>query len=256
MVTKFSQEQQVQESEYAIPYHYIPWFDKEGFSQTLFWSWGMRYLAGLELVISELKNLQFSSLVDVGCGDGRFLREVISNFPKKEVLGIDYSKRAIALAKALNPCINYQCLNISSENLNHKFEVATMVEVLEHIPIEEVEDFLTGVSRQLTNNGKLILTVPHVNKRLQDKHYQHFSSNSLRKALSSQFDVDRIVPFDRVSRPIGWLLKLLGYTSNQYIITNKTINQAVYRKVLRNCLEPQPEEKCGRLLAVARVKSQ
>ncbi|AFZ45123.1 Methyltransferase type 12 [Halothece sp. PCC 7418] len=255
MTAQFTQQQQVQETQYSIPYHYIPSLDDNGFSQTLFWSWGMQYLAGLELVISELKQLQFSSLLDVGCGDGRFLKEVVATFPDKEVLGIDYSQTAIALAKALNPTINYQCINITSGHLDGNFEVATMVEVLEHIPIDQVPDFLVGVSRQLTKNGKLILTVPHVNKRLQNKHYQHFSSSNLKETLSSQFEVEKIMPFDRISRPVGWLLKLLGYKSNHYLITNKTINNAIYKQVLRNCLEAQPEKMCGRLLAIAKVKS-
>ena len=33
--------------------------DHDGFSQTLFWSWGMRYMAGIDLVMSELKKVFF-----------------------------------------------------------------------------------------------------------------------------------------------------------------------------------------------------
>ena len=100
----------------------------------------------------------------------------------------------------------------------------TMIEVLEHIPPEIIPDFLQAVADCLVPSGKLILTVPHTNKRVQEKHYQHFTSASLQKTLEPFFTVDRIIPFDRISTITGWMLRLLGYTSNNYLITNKRLN--------------------------------
>ncbi len=49
---------------------------REGrFSQLRHWSWGYRYLGRLQVVFDLLDGLEFDSLLDVGCGDGRFLRE-------------------------------------------------------------------------------------------------------------------------------------------------------------------------------------
>ena len=103
-----------QESQYTFPYHYIPSFENGHFCQHLYWSWGLQYIGGIELVLSILAEEPVESLVDIGCGDGRFLREVSMRFPAKTLSGIDNSSRAINLAKAMNPDLNYDCLDISS----------------------------------------------------------------------------------------------------------------------------------------------
>lgn len=245
----------MQEREYSLPYHYIPDSNEGGFSQTLHWSWGMRYMAGLELVLAELRKLEFSSLVDVGCGDGRFLREVARRFHCTRTLGVDYSGSAIALARALNPSIEYCCMDITTEGVQERFDVATLIEVLEHIPPSGVQQFLASIAGMLKPQGKLLLTVPHVNKKLQAKHYQHFSGASLRDALSEHFVVEKIVPFDRSSRITSLLARLLGGSGGNFVITNKRLNDKLYRRVLRHCLEAQPEQRCGRLLALATCRN-
>lgn len=252
MKKNYSEKQSVQESEYSIPYHYIPTVDESGFSQTMFWSWGMRYMGGIELVLSELQKVRFSSLLDVGCGDGRFLREVAAKHPDVQLLGIDYSQKAIAFARAFNPDIEYACLDITTDKPDRRFDVITMIEVLEHIPPEMIPDFLQAVTDYLAPDGKLILTVPHTNKRVQDKHYQHFSSTTLRQTLEPFFTVERIMPFDRKSRVNALLLRLMGYIGTNYVVTNKMLNTFVYKRVLDGCLQEQREDDCGRLMLVGK----
>jgi 2-polyprenyl-3-methyl-5-hydroxy-6-metoxy-1,4-benzoquinol methylase len=249
-----SREQSTQEAQYALPYHYVPERDGLCVSRTVFWSWGMHYLAGMELVLSELKKLTFDSLLDVGCGDGRFLKEVTSEFMGKEVLGVDYSTRAIALAKALNPAIDYICADLTSETLQQRYDVVTAVEVLEHIPVDEVQLFLEGIASHLNPEGRLVITVPHVNKGVQSKHYQHFTAATLRATLQQRFTVQRVVPFDRRSRLVAGMLRLLGHTGSRFIVTHQALNRLAYKMILKGCLEEQPEGRCSRLLAVATAK--
>ena len=61
-----------QESQYSLPYHYIPQYKNGHFSQHLYWSWGFRYIGGMQIVIESLKDAGFESLIDVGCGDLSF----------------------------------------------------------------------------------------------------------------------------------------------------------------------------------------
>ena len=244
--------QERQEAEYDFPYHYIPLARSGSCSQTLHWPWGMRYLAGLELVFSVLSRMEFSSVLDVGCGDGRFLRELRGRWPGVKSLGVDYSEKAIALARALNPSMDFECLDINHYCFNEQYEVITLIEVLEHIPIGDVSRFLESLVSALVKGGSLVLTVPHVNRKLQLKHFQHFSSSHLRDVLSQYFQVIEIVPFDRRTKATSMLSRLLGGTGSHFVITNKRINRLLFDLILRECLSMQPEEHCGRLLAVAR----
>jgi ubiquinone/menaquinone biosynthesis C-methylase UbiE len=57
----------------------------------------------LQVVFDILDREGFDSLLDVGCGDGRFLRETDQRYGNKKILGIDYSETAISLAKRMNP---------------------------------------------------------------------------------------------------------------------------------------------------------
>jgi len=215
----------------------------------------MRYLAGIELLLSEIEKLEFSSLLDVGCGDGRFLFEVEKRFQNKKLLGADYSERAIGLARALSSKVRYVCSDITAGDISERFDVVTMVEVLEHIPLGSVDNFLDAVAKSLAPSGTLILTVPHRNKRLSEKHFQHFTVQSIGEILSPRFRISKVFPFDHNSRLTYWLTKLLGYGGSNYIISNRRLNNLLYRRILRGCLNQLPEHKCCRLLVIANVHS-
>lgn len=255
MSNERSQEQLIQEEQYEVPYHYIPSLDQTaGFSQSISWSWGMKYLSGLFLVLDYLEKHGFDSVIDVGCGDGRFLREVNKRFANKKLIGIDYSAQAIRLASAMNPSLEFYCHDVINNKFDRKCDIVTLVEVLEHIPCEGVDSFLEGVASLLIDSGILLLTVPHKNKRLQDKHFQHFTSSSIKSALESRFELLEIFPFDRTSIFDMLALQLLGYNGNNYLVTNRMINNILFNRILKSCMHEQPEAKAGRLLVVARKR--
>jgi SAM-dependent methyltransferase len=249
----FDRDDMSQEGQYAFPYHYIPSFENGHFCQHLYWSWGFRYLGGMELVLSILAEEPFESLADIGCGDGRFLREASIRFPGKTLLGIDYSARAINLAMAMNPDLNYECLDICSERaVNQTFDVVTLVEVLEHIPTELVYDFVSALARYQKPGGRLILTVPHKNKALQLKHYQHFNSKMLKEILEPYFKIDRMMFFDKNSRVFGRISNTL-LANRFFILNNLFLLDAIfniYRKHFLVC----SESCCGRICIVGRKK--
>jgi len=254
MTNQLSSEQQIQESQYYIPYHYIPILKSNYFSQYIDWSWGMNYILGLKTVLSCLKSHKFSSLLDIGCGDGRFLREVSENFPNVTLKGVDYSEAAIQLACALNPTIDYAALDITTESLSQKFEICTLIEVIEHIPPQNLPKFLASVSNLVELNGFLILTVPHSNKPCNSKHYQHFNSSLIRKTLSPYFEITYIKPFDKRSRINRLLLKAMGFNSHSYIITHPYLNFLLFQKIARDSNNID-ESECDRLLVVAQLRS-
>lgn len=244
----------VQEAEYSFPYHYIPQSDGHDFSQTRHYSWGFRYLGGLEVVAQEVARYQPRSLLDVGCGDGRFLMEASRRFPTLSVMGIDYSAAAISFARAFNPGLRFEVRDVVVDPLGETFELATLIEVLEHIEPKEVSGFLAAIQTHLEPGGRLVLTVPHKNSTLIPKHHQHFDAVNLRAELEEHFEVEKIVYFDsRRDLPIRLAKTLLGGGGTQFVITNRVLNRLFMKTYLKRFLYVEREEDCRRLLAVARV---
>src|SRR5207247_850905 len=106
----------------------------------------------------------------------------------RRLCGVDFSERAVRLAQALNPELDYRALDVVTDVIGEKFEVATLIEVIEHIVPAQLPAFIEAAANTITDNGKLVLTVPHSNKPLIDKHYQHFTGHQLRQLLAPHFD--------------------------------------------------------------------
>jgi len=247
--------QQIQEDQYEFPYHYIPSDGDSDFSQTRFWSWGFRYLGGIRVVLDHLEDVTFDSLIDVGCGDGRFLRELHERYPNGDSLGVDYSERPIRLARAMNPGLEFETADIIDDEIDGEFEAMTSIEVLEHIPPADLPEFVEAMGDLLVADGTLILTVPHENKDVRglDKHYQHFDSGSLASALEPTFTVSEFVYFDtQASYVIDAFERLLGWNGDNYLITNQRILNLFYRTYVDRYLYADTEAECARIAAVCR----
>lgn len=239
----------IQENRYFFPYHYIPEFKNGCFSQTRNLFWGYEYLSYLGFVLDKLAYLKFNSLLDVGCGEGRFLYEINQMMPDKTLVGIDISQRSIAFAKAFNPDLQFICGDIQTANLGKKFDVISLIEVLEHIPPEEIPHFLETLHNLLQPSGALIISVPSDNQKLNPKHYQHFNARGLKNALSDIFKIEEIFYLNRDSLKTNILSKIL---SNRFSILNhKWLLKIIYNFYLKNLL-PATEKDAKRLFCICR----
>jgi len=245
-------QKRLQEEAYGFPYHYLPSYSAGRFRQHQHWSWGYRYLGRLQVACDFLRESEFHSLIDVGCGDGRFLQEVDALFPAKRLVGIDDSDQAIALARRMNPALSYEHLDMLRTPPEEQFDVATLLEVIEHVPPDSLEKFIASVAQVLRPGGRLIITVPHTNVKVIAKHYQHFNSATLRRLLATCFSDLRFVPFDRISWTLRSLVKLMGGAGKYYIVTHTALSSALFRYYLKHCLYGVDESRCQRIACVAR----
>jgi len=244
--------EEIQAREYAFPYHHIPLWDGEHFAQHRHWSWGFRYLGGLEMASRLLSRISFESLLDVGCGDGRFLLELHRRAVRARLLGIDRDERAIRLAAALNPEGDYRVLDLLKTPLEERFDAATLIEVIEHIEPAELPRFVEAVAGAIRPGGHVVVTVPHRNKPLNPKHHQHFGGADLRAVLEPHFTDVQPIPFDFSSRPFEILVRLLGGSGERFIVTHRALNRAFYRLYLRRYLTGGDESRCLRIACIAR----
>jgi 2-polyprenyl-3-methyl-5-hydroxy-6-metoxy-1,4-benzoquinol methylase len=149
-----SEKQQIQEEQYHFPYHHLVDYTGKNISLLRQWPWALSYLGRIELACDTLKSLGFQTLLDIGCGDGKLLSVLSDIYKEKEFYGIDYSEQAIVLAKLLckNMNVEYTVEDIISSPKNKQFDVVTLIEVIEHIPPENLHSFLVNVKKYLVKD--------------------------------------------------------------------------------------------------------
>ena len=99
--------------------------------------------------------------LDVGCGPGTLIGVIDS---RHESVGIDISHNQIAYARRRRESPTSSFYVCSARDLPaelHDFDVATVVEVIEHLVPEQVDDVLSGTIERLRPGGKLVVTTPN-----------------------------------------------------------------------------------------------
>jgi 2-polyprenyl-3-methyl-5-hydroxy-6-metoxy-1,4-benzoquinol methylase len=244
-----------QDNEYWFPYHYVAQFENNRFKYFFIDTWSINYASTIEFLLKKIKSSSANRIVDIGCGDGRFSRELSLANPDSIVVGIDYSKRAIALASAMNPDINnlqFQSIDITKENNLSLFDTAVLMEVFEHIPIESADIFISSVRSLLREGGMLYLTVPHENKPVEYKHFQHFSVQEIINYIQPYFEIVEIVPFERISWTRKLILKALS--NRFFILNNQRLLSMIYRWYKDHLFFCSSEKECMRIFVKAVAK--
>ena len=207
-----------QESQYVYPYHYIPHFDQEGYGRrSRMLTWGYDYLCYMKHTAELVRKLRPESVLDVGCGMGRFLGLLNGSIPTR--VGVDLSRRAIEFAKLFDTNSAYYC--IDPAELDTTFDVVVAIQVLEHVPEADVAKFINTLSDKARSNGSVIVVVPTTNIKLNPKHYRHYNIDVFRKELNESDAPLRIDGVDylcktnvfyktfmRLSYRWGWLFEL------------------------------------------------
>lgn len=231
--------QRAQELEYDFPYHYVARRTARGLRLSHTWSWGFRYIAALDYLLAKMRTLSFTSAIDIGCGDGRFIAEVARAFPDVHTMGIDYSERAIAMARAMNPTLAFERLDLTTHEYPKTFDLLTSIEVLEHIPPSTLPAFVAGMRRLAHPRSKLLLTVPHVNQTLAAKHYQHFDQAKLESTLAPHFRVESVEYIDRKSKLVNYVERAI--VNNHFAITNERLLGILETAYLRKMFRASPD---------------
>jgi 2-polyprenyl-3-methyl-5-hydroxy-6-metoxy-1,4-benzoquinol methylase len=239
-----------QEEEYGFPYHHIPYVKKGRFSHVRIWPWGYMYFGCLEAVLNYIEQKPFTSLLDIGCGDGRLLYEARKRFPHAELSGNDYSEHAIALAKAFNFKNNVYLSTETAETLVAEkglFDVVVAFEVLEHIPLDETGGFCKSFAAALKPHGTGIITTPSDNIPVNHKHYQHFNEHSLKKTLEPHLRITKLIFLDSLSKRTWVVQRFLG--NKFFILNHPKLVTAIYNYYRRHLLYTSAK-RCTHLMAV------
>lgn len=225
----------IQDAQYGFPYHYVPTLERGHFRQHYLLRWGYEYLAYLTYCLDRLGGLEWESLLDVGCGDGRLISMAAERFDGKTLVGIDASEQAIGLARLLARGGEFVADDITRPGVfPQPFDALTCVEVIEHVPPPALPRFVEGMRRQVKDGGKLLVTVPSTNRPVTAKHYQHFDPDLLEATLAPHFRAERLLYLNGT----GWRLRQLRrlFINRLFLVTNQRALDAFYRFYVRRHL--------------------
>lgn len=246
--------QKNQEGEYWFPYHYVAQYKDNNFRHFYLDTWGINYVSTIEFLLGKVASRTHKTIVDVGCGDGRFSRELALADSDCQITGIDYSSKAIGLAAAMNSDIQnltFRSIDITAPHGLDCSDSVVLMEVFEHIPLSDAAKFMSGVRGLLNEGGILHLTVPHENKPLEYMHFQHFSVEKLLSYLKGSFEVIEVIPFEKISASRKIVLWLLS--NRLFILNNSRLLSFLYRYYKKNLLIADSEENCQRIYVKAKA---
>jgi 2-polyprenyl-3-methyl-5-hydroxy-6-metoxy-1,4-benzoquinol methylase len=119
-----------------------------------------RLMAGFERSLAELmRQASPRSLLDVGCGEGVLTHRWAQQLAPSRVVGIDLEDPSIQAEWAKRRAPNLEYRIMKAENLpfaDSEFDVATAIEVLEHVP--DPEHTVSEMAR--VASGHLLVSVP------------------------------------------------------------------------------------------------
>lgn len=131
-------------------------------------------------VLSRLKATGFApaSILDYGCGEGRYIGELKEIFPSAGLAGCDISDKALDIAKRQFPEATY--IPMQDETVGYadgSFDLIVSIEVFEHV--QDVEKATREVARLLRTGGLALVTTPCANR---------FSGEWFKTALKRGFE--------------------------------------------------------------------
>lgn len=127
--------------------------------------------------------VNFETLVEIGCGEGRVLEKIVFEYPQKNILGFDGSHKAVELARKRNLNIS-QKLIIDNAALPIS-DVFILIGVIEHL--ENPNEIINLLMNSLKKNGRIILSIPIQDYGGYDiffaDHIWHFTVNQFESLL-------------------------------------------------------------------------
>ena len=248
-------DQVIQATQYRFPYHYIPDAGTEQYLSR-HWKFAPSYIAALNLLAEHIKpvteaNRTGFSHIDIGCGDGAIIHHLAQQhgLDEKQLVGVDIDERAIAWARLFNPGSKFYVGDLS--DLEGGYDSASLVEVLEHIPPDELPEFVACSTRLLKPGGTMIVTIPSVEKPVAAKHFQHFNFDDIRDILGAHLEKIEVRGFERHDR----LTRVINRVRMNSVarIDAPALNRVVIKR-LRQLHTSQAG--CGRLFVTAKRKTE
>lgn len=165
----------------------------------------------LKKIVRAVNNLNSKNILDVGCGNGFLIKNLLNTGFKGSIVGVDvYEQKASKNYKYVRTDI--------TEGLpfeNQQFECVILGEVIEHVP--NTDYLLREVHRVLKTNGHLIISTPNLVSWM-NRILVPMGIQPLYTETSSEKKFGRILPGLGQGRKAEGHLKIFTHRSLQEIL--------------------------------------
>lgn len=173
---------------------------------------------------------QKATILDVGCGHGRFLKPLseLGHY----VVGVDISINQVSKLKE----IGYEVYTPEEfDNVDLTFDYIIMSHIIEHIPPFELIGFLDMYLDKLKYGGELIIATPFLYDEFYDDfdHIKPYTPKAL-SVLYSDYEQQSTKPKHRLKLKYVWLRKwpivFHNYPGSNFLKTNfkKLLNKIFF----------------------------
>lgn len=111
-------------------------------------------------LVSSLRNIGATSVLDVGCGLGH-VTQAIKIMVCKNVVGVDISKVAVNRAKKLFPDVKFEVCDIRKQFPKGRYDAVILNGILWYI-LDDLKDIFKKIEQKLDSGGYLIISQPFI----------------------------------------------------------------------------------------------
>lgn len=148
------------------------------------------YYPVFQVVKSMIEDIENPVVLEIGCGTGQFAK-MLWDCGFKDYFGIDFSEKAIGVAKTLSPQ-EFDIADIRSYKIKNKFNTVLLMEVLEHLSDD------ISVVEKIVDGTNIIMTLP----RFDDPgHIRIFKE---RDDIANRYS--GLIRFDEIVRYVCWYI--------------------------------------------------
>lgn len=205
----------------------------------------------LSYVIKNISLPESGCILDIGCGNGAFLKSASKLLPNWILSGSEFNNKYEQEIKQIRNFGSFYTCKL--DKIPGKFDIISLIHVLEHI--NQPLNFLNDVMHKLANNGIIIIEIPNYEQNPFDflivDHAIHFSKSSISYLLekcqcnivlfsnsivskeitivvsksSNKLDLKETCTFFDVKRQVERAIKWLNYLKDYYKQLSRSLSE-------------------------------
>lgn len=115
----------------------------------------------LELLYNQISDSSKIEICEIGCSIGLTTYQIAHKYPLAKVHGYDLAEEQVRYANQTfsSEQVKFFVHDFMSP-ISNKYDLITLFDVFEHIPIVDRKNFATSIGTALNKQGKIIMTVP------------------------------------------------------------------------------------------------